>query len=312
LLFSAFVKTIPSVVVSVPTNTSAVPSRRTNVRPGPHDCWILHECARQYYWKGAGLLSIKTFFGGSARYQSGRGFHSVDESSYLVLNHGQSYAINIDSPRPVESFCIFFPPGFLSQILQSLSLCARRLLDHPADDTPQHLCLFEKNYAHDQILSPALFRLRSRYQTLEGGGLLEQFHDLAERLLSVHNRVLRETERLNSVRPATRHELYRRVSLARDYLHAMFAEPITLAHLARIACLSQNHLLRTFRQIYGETPHQFLVRRRLTEARRLLAHTQTPVTQVCMAVGFESLGSFSTLFRRRSGLSPAEYRRAKK
>src|SRR6185436_3318898 len=109
--------------------------------------------------------------------------------------------------------------------------------------------------------------------------------------------------------PATRHELYRRVSLARDYLHALFADPITLADAAAVACLSQNHLLRSFRQLYGETPHQFLTRRRLAEAKRLLARTQTPVTQVCLNVGFESLGSFSTLFRKRFGLSPAEFRR---
>ena len=92
----------------------------------------------------------------------------------------------------------------------------------------------------------------------------------------------------------------------------MFAEPITLAHVAAVACLSQNHLLRTFRQVYGETPHQFLIRLRLAEAKRLLAHTEMPVTEVCLAIGFESLGSFSTLFRTRFGVSPAEYRRANK
>jgi len=303
---------IAFMVRSVSTKVSAPPSMRTGIRPGPEDCWILHERARQHYWKGAGSLSIKTFYGGSAHYEVGRGHHCVDETSYLVLNHGQTYAINIDARQPVESFCLFFPPGFVAQIYQSLTFKAERLADCLAPDNSQPLHLFEKNYPHDEILSPALFRLRARYQTLDAGRLIEELHDIVERLLRVHKLVLRDTERLDSIRPATRHELYRRASLARDYLHAMFAEPITLPGLATVACLSQNHLLSTFRQVYGETLHQFLIRRRLAEAKRLLARTQMPVTGICLAVGFESLGSFSTLFRSRFGVSPAEYRRVNK
>ena len=95
-------------------------------------------------------------------------------------------------------------------------------------------------------------------------------------------------------------------------MHALFAEPVTLREMAGAACMSPNHLLRTFRQAFGETPHQFLTTRRLEEARRLLADRELPVTEICLAVGFESLGSFSTLFRKRFGVSPSEYRRAKK
>src|SRR5439155_15687951 len=60
-------------VVSVSTKVSAPASMRTGVRPGPDDCWILHDRARRHYWKGTGLLSIKTFFGGIAQYEVGHG-----------------------------------------------------------------------------------------------------------------------------------------------------------------------------------------------------------------------------------------------
>jgi len=151
--------------------------------------------------------------------------------------------------------------------------------------------------------------LRSAYAKEESGQLVEALHDVAERLLSVHRLACRETRRLQNVRPATREELYRRVCRARDYASAMFAEPVTLTEMARVACLSANHLLRTFRQVFRQTPHQFVQARRMEEARRLLVQSDKSVTEVCLAVGFESPGSFSTLFRKRFGLCPAEYRK---
>jgi len=84
--------------------------------------------------------------------------------------------------------------------------------------------------------------------------------------------------------------------------------PLTLDHLASVACLSPNHFIRTFRQAYGQSPHQYLVTRRLERAALLLTRTGRPVTDICYSVGFESPGSFSWLFRKRYGMSPLNYR----
>ncbi len=276
------------------------------------DCWILHAQARQYYWKGAGWLSVKTFGGGYAHYEVGSGHHAVDETSYLVLNEDQTYAINIESRLMVESFCLFFAPGFAQEVQRSLSTRTERLLDQPEAGNGAPVRFFEKNYSHDRVLSPALRRLRGDYRNHDRGWLTEQFHGIIERLLRVHQIARKETTCLESVRSATREELYRRVCRARDYASALFAEPVTLNDMAGAACLSPNHFLRTFRQLFGQTPHQFLIERRLREARRLLAEEESPVTEICLAVGFESLGSFSTLFRKRFGVSPSEFRHAKK
>jgi AraC-like DNA-binding protein len=84
---------------------------------------------------------------------------------------------------------------------------------------------------------------------------------------------------------------------------------VTLADAAAAAHLSPWHFLRLFREAFGETPHQFLTRLRIERARYLLTVTRRSVTDVCLDVGFSSLGSFSTLFSRRVGLSPAAFRR---
>lgn len=276
------------------------------------DCWILHASARQYHWAGVGWLSIKTFTGGRAHYTVGRGHHAVDETSYLILNEGHTYGINIDSRTRVESFCVFFAPSFAEEVHRSLSHKAEQLLDEPEPGNRAPIHFFEKNYSHDRLLSPALFRLQKEYRNQDRHWLTEQLHGIVERLLAVHQLERKQTMRLNAIRAATREELYRRVCRGRDYASALFAEPITLNDLAGAACLSPNHFLRTFRQLFGQTPHQFLTDRRLHEARRLLAQEQLPVTEVCLAVGFESLGSFSTLFRKRFGVSPSQFRQSKK
>jgi len=214
-------------------------------------CWVLHARAREYHWQGSGQLSIKTFFGGRAHYRVGAGHHAVDESSYLVLNDGQSYAITIESPQPVESFSLFFDAGFAEDVQRTLSQKPEDILDEPDSNRIAPIRFFERNYSHDRILSPALFRLRTDYRNRERGWLVERLHLIVERLLKVHRKTCAETERLDSVRLATREELYRRVSRARDYISAMFAEPVTLPELARVACLSPNHLLRSFRKVFG-------------------------------------------------------------
>jgi len=127
-------------------------------------------------------------------------------------------------------------------------------------------------------------------------------------LLFVHERTCRDVARIPAVRAATREELYRRVYLARDYIAASYDQPITLDSVARVASLSPNHLLRTFKQAFGQTPHQYLTAVRLTRARHLLATTERSVTDICMSVGFESLGSFSWLFRRQIGMPPNAFR----
>jgi transcriptional regulator GlxA family with amidase domain len=72
--------------------------------------------------------------------------------------------------------------------------------------------------------------------------------------------------------------------------------------------MAPHHFLRTFKLAFHQTPHQYLTHLRLERAQSLLRHTDTPVTDICMDVGFESLGSFSWLFRRECGQSPSAFR----
>jgi transcriptional regulator GlxA family with amidase domain len=113
-----------------------------------------------------------------------------------------------------------------------------------------------------------------------------------------HDRaVSRETEQSN-----------RRMLRARDAMDRNFAEPLDIVALARIAHVSEAHFIRTFRATFGETPHRYLQRRRVERAMAMLRQTERSITDVCMAVGFTSLGTFSRTFREIVGESPRDYR----
>ncbi|MFF5030510.1 helix-turn-helix transcriptional regulator [Nocardia salmonicida] len=94
---------------------------------------------------------------------------------------------------------------------------------------------------------------------------------------------------------------------ARDLVDRQYAEPLDLDELARAAGVSKYHFLRAFAAVYGRTPAVYLAERRIERAQDLLRSTNLTVTEVCMMVGYSSLGSFSAKFRQLVGVSPSEY-----
>jgi len=97
---------------------------------------------------------------------------------------------------------------------------------------------------------------------------------------------------------------------ARDLADARYREPLDVPAMARAACLSAAHFSREFRRAFGETPHQYLLTRRLERAAALLRTTDRSVSDICLAVGLRSVGSFTTSFGRLFGRSPTQYRAA--
>jgi transcriptional regulator GlxA family with amidase domain len=104
-------------------------------------------------------------------------------------------------------------------------------------------------------------------------------------------------------------DAHRRLLRARDAMDRSYADPLDNRALAAIAHMSPQHFVRTFRSTFGETPHRYLQRRRVERAMWLLRTTGRSVTDICMDVGFTSLGTFSRVFREIVGEPPSAYRR---
>ncbi len=138
--------------------------------------------------------------------------------------------------------------------------------------------------------------------------LEDKFLEAATALYRVHGEVDKRAAKIPAKKPSTRLELYRRLLRGKDYMDSFFGAQVRLVEVASEACLSQYHFHRLFREVFHETPNQYLQRKRLANAQRLLERGELSVTEICLEVGFESITSFSGLFRRSFGCSPREYR----
>jgi len=103
-------------------------------------------------------------------------------------------------------------------------------------------------------------------------------------------------------------DLNRRLLRARNAMDRAYAEPLDVAAVAAVAHISPAHFSRTFRAVFGETPHRYLQRRRVERSMFLLRETERSVTDICLDVGFTSLGTFSRTFREIVGEAPSGYR----
>src|SRR4026207_1450845 len=103
-------------------------------------------------------------------------------------------------------------------------------------------------------------------------------------------------------------ETLRRLGRAREFIDDCYDHPLSLDQISEKACFSRYQFLRLFRQAFNKTPHQYLTERRIERAKELLTSEDLRVTDVCFEVGFQSLGSFSSLFQKYVGHAPVTYR----
>jgi AraC family transcriptional regulator len=265
---------------------------------------------QQHFPRGVGTLAIRWTTNGQRHFESDRAHFSVDDQTYLLFNGGREFSSFVESNSLVSCYSIAFDPLMVQDVLHSLLTPADYLIDDPFEGQYQPVQFFETAFRHDTIVSPMLRKLQQAAEKgcEEHGWFGENFRLLLENVLQRHRNIYRHIEGLPAVRAATRIEIYRRVLVARDYMEANLDRPLGVNEIATVACFSPYHFLRIFKQVFQETPHQYLIRRRLERAQSLLNQTDMSITNICFAVGFESLGSFSWLFRKHNGVSPERYR----
>ena len=271
---------------------------------------ILSGSGNQYYVPDfEGCLSIKSVISGSAIWETPGGRYEVHENTYLVLNDRQHYTMTIDSARKATTFCIFFERGFVEDVFRAETSPTSRLLDRPSPVEAEPLAFVERIEPQGPI-QRELQRLKKRLanRQLSSEESTADLYRLAERLLAEHRQTGVAISRLPAVRSATREELFRRVLRGRDFLLSSLSDSVSLNDAARAACLSPFHFHRAFQSAFGMTPHRYAIRHRLERARHLLSATDRSVTDICFETGFESLGSFSSLFRRTYGVAPSDCR----
>lgn len=260
-------------------------------------------------------LTIKSAFKGDEFYIAGRAKYRVNEKNFLLLNVQREHESYIDSDREIESFSLFFYPEYVKQVLNALSETTDFLLSSPFNiNTKNNFINFEfveKLYLKDRAVKKFLTNIKKASGSISTNEnyINEQIYFLLEHLFLSQEKLNNQIQKVNGLRESTKFELYKRLSLAKDYIESCYSEKITLSDLSKSACMSEHHLLREFKKYFKVTPHQYLTNVRLNESVSLLRKNKKSISEISEAVGFEYLSSFSQLFRQRYKISPSEFQK---
>lgn len=257
-------------------------------------------------------LTIRLSLNGEQYYKVGSNDHIITPKSYLVINQGQHYRTAFNGTKDQEMILVAYKPTFAAGVLQSLVTSEDKLLDDPFKPAEQPVAFFEKNYEMDPEIQQIFFTLRKLMDEKDLGWKREYdlqglYTKLLIRLLDVHKNLKQDIDKLKSAKLSTRTELFRRLSIARDYMDAHPEKRISIEEVAHIAFLSPHHFKRAFKELFNITPHQYHVERRLEHSRTLLADESSKIEDVCRKVGFENSSSFIRLFREHYGCTPKAY-----
>lgn len=257
-----------------------------------------------------GPLSLFINLDGQSHCQVGNHKVTVDADSYFLSNSGDHYDFEIDADTPTETFNIHIEQRLMDQVFAGLNASDGQLLDQPDRKASQAWNFFPQLYAKDPFMVGLIQEIKSQHQAIGYQQMLEteQISRLLTHLLEVHGGCIRQMEGLSALRKSTREETYRRLILAKDYIHSCFRSDLDLESLAQVACMSRFHFLRAFKQTFGCTPYQYLKRLRMEKAADLLSQTSVPIQSIGFELGYENLSSFSRVFRQSFGVAPLAYR----
>ena len=254
-------------------------------------------------------ISIKYVAEGVEYYRIGSKLFTVKPGQFLIVNHNVDVEIFIESSTNVKGLCLFVDPKWLHQMNYEANTSVTNLLENPAPDrkAPAFDC-------REQIYSIYYSPLKSlvldlvdqqehmKYIRLEA----HWFYQLSQKILEQERGIEQQINLINAERPATREELYKRIELALEYIHAHFGEKLKVAEIAKVAMLSEFHFLRTFKQAIGISPIKYIQKLRMEHAKLLLESGKWTITEIAETCGYMDLQYFSKSFKRNYGIAPSD------
>lgn len=260
-----------------------------------------------YYPEHNSPLGIITHTGGPGNYSVNNRHFSLTDNYFFILNRDSRIAIDITAKKGTGIVYLFFDPATCKAVLTVTGSSLNKLMEEPFTERNSFQSFTERLYHEQEVGLNAL--LHKVKMPAEEGVAEETIFSIFEKLITLNKRNKQELDNINAVKASTREEIYFRLYKAKFFIEENYSSAIALKDIAQHAMFNTYHLLRLFKQAFALTPHEYLTEVRLKNAAHLLSNSSLPVTDICPAVGFESLSSFSHLFKKFYKDPPALYRK---
>lgn len=253
--------------------------------------------------------SFKYNFEGKTYYELDKTRIVISANKYVFINNGQFYKCETENKTAVKSLIIFFSADTFKQAALSHFHNDDSLLDNYSIYTNGDLNFFQKTStpsaaANSQIHSIAE-AISWNYDTLL---LDELLHLITREICKDQESFCKLVDMQPAKKISTKIELFKRITVAYDYIQANYQQPIQLDELARVANMAPFHFIRVFKKNFKHSPYQLISDLRLCEARNLLINTDLPITAISEKIGFENPSSFTRLFVKYYHTAPFYFR----
>lgn len=257
-----------------------------------------------------GPLSIFVNLKGSSLCRINGHSKILSGNTYFLSNKDQFYTLEYESFDVIETFNIHFGDKLVASVYSDLTSQEDFLFNEGQRIRAQQVAMYNRLYELDSETLEIIHYLHREQETLKRDELAleECLIQLLYILLKKHRNETNKVNLLLGQKPGTKLEIYKRLSLAVDYMYSYMDQPVNLSILSEVSCLSKFHFLRLFKQLYGLSPHRYLNQIRISRASQHLRNSSLPITDIAFMSGFADLSTFSKTFRKMKGLSPLQFR----
>jgi len=236
---------------------------------------------------------------------------AVHSGNFLVVNKGSDYSRSIYSDVPCETFAVWFANGFLTSFHSTFTESQSRLLESGINLKTASPSFMESIYPLKGHIMFNLMHLKQHFNNQHTEEFLINdyiYHCLLLFYQLYNKEVVNKSMCLKNASATIRLEIFRRLTVAKDYILSNYNLGISLEDISSSACMSPPHLFRTFKQVFNCSPHQFLIKVRLENAQHLLLNTRYTVHEIVDMVGLNCVSTFIKMFKQEFGYTPRKFR----
>lgn len=286
------------------------PAKKADVRPNSIVYSELYKFEATLY---AGHYGIKLPLRGAETYILNGQAYQVADEQFLLTNPGQSTDVIVDSKLPVAGICIGITRNFLLELYDDMQSDMDAVLQQKKASSTTFEVINHCFSIHQRSqLASFLRRIKRQFISQGFVGYLEEeqfYYDLGESIINDHDRIQSAINQLPQSRLAVREEVFKRVDIMHQYIHDNFQDNISLEELARAACLSKYHAIRSYQRIHGTSPYQQIKKLRIEKAKGMILQGIS-ISETAHLCGFADYRGFSKQFKQVVGVTPSVYRHA--